>query len=234
MKKVIKPGIRLLEIYCNEADSNQYKQSQNNGGRIVLPVILTVLLFSSCITNLNIVTVSAPAINCIFDSDCNVTANDTSDDFVLSGMAGSGFLQSRTLPVGEAGTPGAGLYAYEYRIDLRQMAGLTHLEGVKELSLDFGPVSSLDYNGDGSADDVYVITAGGLGTVAPSSAVKSGNRIIFKFGTSIYAGNAPGNGQSSFFFGIASRSPAYPVEAHIVDTQNNSYTLDARAPNFNP
>lgn len=230
MKKMINDSLQLL----SRPGSDHNNQMQHTGGGMTLLILICTLAFIACTTNLTVVTVGAPAINCIFDADCTITVDDSSDDVVLNGMSGSGFLQTRTFPVGEAGTPGAGLYAYQYRIDLSQMAGITFLAGVKELSLDFGPVSSLDYNGDGSPDDVYVVTSGGLGSVAPSAVEQSSNRITFKFNPSISPGSAPGNGQSSFFFGLTSTFPAQPVEARIVDTQNNNYTLEARAPNFSP
>ena len=197
-------------------------------------MLLGVIYFAACTINLTVVEVGAPAINCIFDTDCTITVTDSSDDIIIEGMTGSGFLQSRTQPVGEAGTVGAGLYAYEYRIDLRQMAGITHLEGVREFSLDFGPITAVDYNGDGNAEHVYVVTSGGLGSVRPSSVKKSGNRITFTFNPAVSAGSAPGNGQSSFFFGLASTTTAHHVESQIVDTRGISYTLDAWAPSITP
>ena len=198
-------------------------------------MFISFALFFSCNgVGLDVVNVGAPAINCIFDTDCTVTVHDTTDDIFLDGMSGSGFLQSRTLPVGEPGTVGAGLYAYEYRIDLRQMYGLTFIAGVTEFSIDFGSVSALDYDGDGNVDDVYVVTTGGLGNISPSSVEKSGNRLTFKFSPGVAAGSGPGNGDSSFFFGLASSFPLHPVTAEIKDSQNKTYSLDARAPDFTP
>ncbi len=52
---------------------------------------------------LPIVEVSAPDINCVFDLDCTIVVNDSSDELALPGGVGVGFLQSRTFPA-EDGT----------------------------------------------------------------------------------------------------------------------------------
>src|SRR5215510_14210541 len=99
---------------------------------------------------LDVVPVGAPAINCKFDTDCNITVSDTTANISLPGATGSGFLQSRTFPPGEPGTAAAGLQAYEYRIDLRNLTGVTAQPCISELRFDFGPVSPVDYDGDGN------------------------------------------------------------------------------------
>lgn len=197
--------------------------------RLAIAMVCLILL-TAC--TLDTVDVNAPAVNCIFDTDCTIVVSDKTDEFVLDGMAGSGFLQSRTLPVGEPGTPGEGLYGYEYRIDVRDMAGVLHIECVDSFSIDFGPISSLDYDEDGNLDDVYVVTSGGLGNVAPSSASESGDRITFSFSPGVCPGSAPGYGDSSFFFGLASTHAPRDVQAELRDTGGNTYLLEARAPDF--
>jgi hypothetical protein len=62
---------------------------------------------------LRIVKVQAPDVHCKFAADCSPTVKDFSDTFTLSAARGEGTLQSRTLPVGEPRTAGAGLYCYE-------------------------------------------------------------------------------------------------------------------------
>ncbi|MGD2115954.1 MAG: hypothetical protein PVG07_12920, partial [Acidobacteriota bacterium] len=98
---------------------------------------------------LDVVQVGAPAVNCVFDADCTIFVTDTTDHFTIGPTSGDAFLQSRTFPPGEPGTPAEGLYAYVYRLDLRQLAGITALPCIFELSLDFGPVTALDYDGSG-------------------------------------------------------------------------------------
>lgn len=164
---------------------------------------------------LTVVTVGAPAINCKFDTDCKITVNDTSANFTLPGTSGSAFLQSRTWPPGQAGTIGAGKTAYLYRLDLRNLVGLTVAPCVSKLKMTFGPVAALDYNANGQPDQVFVITSGGIGSVGPSSVDKTGNVITFNFATPVCSGSSPGNGDSSFFFGLASAQPPVAIQATV-------------------
>lgn len=124
------------------------------------------------------------------------------------------------------------LYAYLYRIDLRQLVGVVNIACAVSFSIDFGPVSALDYNGDNVAEHVFVVTSGGLGNVAPTSVTQVANKVIFKFAPGVCAGSAPGNGDSSFFFGLASTFAPHDVQAEVKDNNGNTYTLDSRAPNF--
>lgn len=197
-------------------------------------IIACVASLSACNGGLDIVEVNAPAVNRIFDTDGTIVGTDTSDGLLLDGMAGSGFLQSRTWPQGEPGTAGEGLYAFQYRIDLREQAGVLNIACATSFSIDFGTVSPLDYNGDGNPDDIFVVTTGGLGNVAPTTVTRSGDTLTFTFSPGVCAGNAPGNGDSSFFFGLASAYPPRAVQAEVKDSNGHTYTLDARAPDFGP
>ena len=193
-------------------------------------MVMCAVMLTGCEVPLDLSTVSAPDINCKFDSDCTITVMDTTDHFTVGPATGDAFLQSRTFPPGEAGTEAAGLYAYLYRIDLRQLAGLTALPCVTEMTIDFGPVVKLDYNEDGTAEDICVVTGGGLGSVAPSSATQDGRMITFGFSPAVCAGSSPGTGQSSFFFGLTSLEPARPVTTEVRDSLGGVTILDARAP----
>ena len=86
------------------------------------------VMLTGCEVPLDLSVVSAPDINCMFDSDCTITVMDTTDHFTVGPTAGDAFLQSRTFPPGEAGTAAAGLHAYLYRFDLTQLGGLTAQE----------------------------------------------------------------------------------------------------------
>src|SRR5437660_11345427 len=147
---------------------------------------------------LKVVNVSAPAINCVFNPTCTVTVNDTSDNVTLS-AGGTGFLQSRTYK-GAAGSPAAGLFAYEYRLDLTNAVGALNIACIDWMTISFGPViSTLDYNGDHKPDQVFVATSGGLGTIGLASAIQTGSNIKFTFSSPVCEGGSPGKGDTSFF-----------------------------------
>lgn len=197
---------------------------------------------SMAAADLDVVTVAAPAINCRFDTDCKITVSDTSDVITWKGLPpGQGFLQSRTWPQGQPGTPGAKLYAYLYRIDLTNWLGSEGPSGqipmtssiipcVTELRLTFGPVVPLDYDGNGDKDQVFVITQGGLGSVKPSAVIQTGNEIVFKFLPPVCGSLKPGKGQTTFFFGLASKQPPQPVVAKVTSSVAPPFSLKARAP----
>ena len=120
-----------------------YKPRPRAGASTLLAILLWVVTPASSAAPLDIVNVSAPVINCKFDSDCKITVSDFAAHFTLTATGGDAFLQSRRFPVGEAGTAAAGYYAYLYRLDLRQLAGLTALPCVHSLKIEFGPVKAL-------------------------------------------------------------------------------------------
>ncbi|MFK7805835.1 MAG: S8 family serine peptidase [Anaerolineae bacterium] len=180
--------------------------------------------------SLSITTVYAPGINCVFDIDCTITVSDSTAPINLPFSSGSGFLQSRTFPIGEAGTPASGLYTYEYRIDVRNLVGSTAAGCITTFSIPFGPIVPLNYTAIGGVDDVYVITRGGIGNVEPASATQTGDTVTFTFAPAICAGSSPGNGDSSFFFGLTSTQPPQEVTASLAGTLSYTESLAARAP----
>ncbi|HET7462830.1 MAG TPA: hypothetical protein VFJ82_16370 [Longimicrobium sp.] len=173
---------------------------------------------------LQVVTVGAPAINCVFAPACTVTVTDFS-----APLFGSGFLQSRTyqaLP----GSPAAGLWVYEYRIDLREVAAPGEVAMVAGMAIGFGPVETLDFDGDGRrADQVFVLTSGGLGSVGPVSAIQTGRVIRFRFAPAVHGASAAAGGQASYFFGMVSAAPPRPMTARLF-TNRGTVALEARAP----
>lgn len=195
----------------------------------LITILITVILVACNGSHLNLVNVNAPAVNFVFDNDGTITVTDTTDEIVLAGMEGTGFLQSRTFPVGEPGTAAEGLFGYEYRIDLTEVGGILNIVCVNSFRIIFGPVESLDFDGNGSDEEVYVVTTGGLGNIAPTSVDVAGDTLTFNFSPGICAGNAPGNGDCSFFFGLVSAYPAHSVAAEV-HAGGTDYTLDARAP----
>ena len=195
-------------------------------------VFICSLVFAGCVTPLKVVNVNAPAVNCVFDTSCKVLVTDTTATIPLP-TAGTNFLQSRTF-TGKPGAPANGLYAYEYRFDLRNALGITYIPCISSMTIDFGPVvSTLDYDGDGEAgDQVYVVTSGGIGSIGLASAEKDNDKITFTFSSPVCAGGSPGTGQSTFFFGLVSTQPPGPVTATVKETTGPVHDVQARAPQF--
>jgi len=156
---------------------------------------------------LTVVNVGAPAINCVFSPAqipnapppaCSVVVDDSIGIFKPPGDSGEARLQSRTHP-GTTPAPAAGDMAYIYRVDLTTVHGLTSPNCVTMLALDFGPVVKLPYGPKGKVH-VFVVTAGGLGSVGLASADQVGKRITFTFSNPVCPG------ATSYFFGLASKS----------------------------
>ena len=198
--------------------------------RLIVVSICCLVFTTACVTPLKVVDVNAPSVNCVFDPSCKVVVNDSTATIPIP-TGGTNFLQSRTF-TGKPGAPANGLYAYEYRIDLRNAMGITHIPCISSLTIDFGPVvSTLDYNGDGTVgDQVYVVTSGGLGSIGLASAEKEDSKITFTFSSPVCAGGHPGDGQSTFFFGLVSTQQPKYVTATVKDTYGNEYNVEARAP----
>ena len=176
---------------------------------------------------LSIVDVGAPAINCVFHNagapNCTVVVNDSVGDFTPPGDVGNARLQSRTYP-GTAPAPGAGTTAYIYRVDLTGVQGAVAANCVTKLQLNFGPVVALPYSAKGKFD-VFVITAGGVGSVALSSANQVGNAVTFTFAAPVCPG------ATSYFFGLASKTttPA-SAKATVSFSLGGSATTAVRVP----
>jgi hypothetical protein len=177
---------------------------------------------------LTVVQVAAPDVNCVFNANCTITVTDSTGSIPLNFSAGNPFLQSRTFS-GAAGTPGAGLTGYEYRVDLTSAAG--SVECLLGLVVNFGPVTQLPYK-SGAKADVYVVTQGGLGSIGVKSAEQDGDVIEFTFDKPLCVGVAPGSGPTTFFFGLASTKPPHAISAGMWGVGTPAFiSLDARAPN---
>jgi len=197
--------------------------------RFAFTLLLCLIPSAAIAVPLKIVHVSAPAINCVFNSACTVTVNDTTDNVMMS-TGGTGFFQSRTYP-GAAGAPAAGLYAFEYRLDLRNAVGATAISCIDWVKFRFGPVvSTLNYGGDAKPDQVFVVTGGGIGSIGIASANKIGNDIKFTFSSPVCEGGAPGRGDSSFFWGLTAKTKPKFVQATLHETGGATHVIQARAP----
>jgi hypothetical protein len=166
---------------------------------LVISAALIGSLAQAQAAKLTVVKVAAPAVNCVFNASCKVAVQDSVSNLTWSAFGDGAFLQSRTHP-GNAGAPGAGTTAYEYRVDLRN--GTSFTDCLVGMVIDFGPVKALTYPQNQPAPPnqpahVFVVTHGGIGSVGIKLAVQEGSVITFTFDNYLCAG------QSSFFFGLA-------------------------------
>lgn len=196
--------------------------------KLSLTLLLCLTPFAVQAVPLRVVNVSAPAINCVFNPACTVTVNDTSDNIPMS-TGGTGFLQSRTYH-GAPGSPASWANVYEYRIDLRNAVGATAISCIDWMRIDFKEVAILDFNSDSRPDQVFVVTGGGIGTIGLASAIQTGSSIKFNFASPICEGGAPGRGDSSFFWGLVSKTPPKFVMATLHEAGGATHSVKARAP----
>jgi hypothetical protein len=197
--------------------------------RTLSSVLLAMMAsFAAHAQVLKVVQVGAPAINCVFRTSCTATVDDSTGNILLPTIAvGTAWLQSRTY-TGEPGTPGAGTTAYEYRISLTQAAGTT--DCITGFTLNFGPHVPLPYANNQNAD-VYVITAGGLGTIGLASAERFGDVIEFTLNKSLCVAGPASIQNTTFFVGLASKTAPMHVNAVVTVTGTTPiYAADARVP----
>jgi hypothetical protein len=181
--------------------------------------------------SLSVVTVSAPEINCIYETDCTVTVTDTVANITLPSMTGAGRLQSRTF-AGQAGAPAAGKTGYEYRLDMTQATAIGDVACVTGLEVSFGPITKLQYNKVGPVDDVFVITKGGLGSIGLASAEQDrGGVITFTFSQPVCAADTSGAGKTTYFFGLTSAHTPKGIVAKVEVPAFDPVDIKARAPN---
>jgi hypothetical protein len=197
----------------------------------ILPAALLVIPAVAAAQPLSVVNVGAPAINCVFATSCTLPVTDSVGTIPLPGIAGTARLQSRTF-VGTSGAPAQGFNGYEYRVDLTNAVGILNIPCVQAVRVTFGPVASFQYNGAGPTEQVYVVTAGGLGSIGLSSAVKAGDDITFTFSSPVCAGGSPGRGDTSFFFGLASSRAPTAVTAVATPLGGGALSVGARAPSL--
>src|SRR5947199_1567790 len=176
---------------------------------------LTALVLLSCAAQaqaLKIVEVGAPAINCVFQTDCNIPVSDTTGNLLLPTLTpGTAWLQSRTF-AGEAGAPGVVTTGYEYRLSMTQTSG--NADCVIGFTVNFGPSKQLPYK-DNALADVYVVTSGGLGTIGLKSATRFGDAISFEFTKPLCADGPPDTKRTTFFFGLAATAAPIHVNGSV-------------------
>lgn len=186
------------------------------------------------VTALTTANLSAAAAACISAADCTPFPDNLASSFGFSFTTGAGFLQSQTWPRGESGTLGAGLYVYEYQVDLRDLVGSGNPVCVDDVTLDFGPIVPLDYNGDSSLEQAYIITSGGAGSIAPTSLEQTGSSLTIHFPAALCSDFNPtqDNGVSSFTIGLASPFRNQEVTAVVNHNQGDPLSLAVQAPAY--
>lgn len=122
---------------------------------------------------------------------------------------------------------------HEYRLDLRCAQTALNVPYASSVSLSTGPVLSYDYNFDSIAtDQVFVVTAGGLGTIGLSSAGSAFNYTTFNFSAPLYPSGGGGClGDSTYFWGYTSNYAPHVVTATI-GTSGGNIMVNAYAPNW--
>jgi hypothetical protein len=198
-------------------------------GLTALSSALLAGAFSAKAQPLTVVEVGAPAVNCVFRVSCTIPVSDSTGTIELPYLAtpGTAWLQSRTY-TGEAGAPAAGKTGYEYRISLTEASGTADCIG--GLVVNFGPVAKLPYKSCQMAD-VFVVTAGGLGTIGLRSAVKTGDVIEFELAKPLCLDGPPNNANTTFFFGLAADTVPMASTAEVwAEGTPPVYSVAARVP----
>jgi hypothetical protein len=97
---------------------------------------------------------------------------------------------------------------------------------IRALTINFGPIVTLDFNASGGSvtDQVYVVTGGGIGTVAPTSVEQSNGVVTVHFADPICPG------ESSYFIGLVSSNAPTDVRTLLSLTDGSNLVVAARAP----
>jgi hypothetical protein len=155
---------------------------------------------------LQIVDVSAPTIDCFFNTNCIINGRDRIAGFVIPHTTGAGRMISRTY-VGQPGSPLVGYGAYMYCVQASGIrSGGAEPAAIQSLSIPFSrEIIARDYGHTGMTNgQVWVITRGSIGSVKVSSATSFGTNIVFNFNPPIRCAVGTNMGQTSFFFGAVS------------------------------
>jgi len=152
--------------------------------------------------SLTISQVNATLPICVFDEACASLGTTSSANLQFYMQGEPGLLRTRTLP-GLTGSRAAGATDYEYQIDLTAVPASGGSECIVGMVFGFSTIERIDY-GHGRVD-LYVISSGSQGTIAPTAANQIAPGLIeVDFGAGVCAG------QASEPFGLASTqgSPA--------------------------
>jgi hypothetical protein len=164
---------------------------------------------------LAVATVTPQGVACIFTPTCAVTATDTAGYFSLFGNAGRGSLLVRTYP-GLPGTRAAGTTGYSLFVNMRGDTSLGTTNCVEKLTIDAGPIESVNYVGP--AAEVFVVgSSGGAGLARVDQA---GSKVTFTFSKPICP--SPSRLTESLYFGFAAKGAPVPGKVQITGTQGSA------------
>jgi hypothetical protein len=205
---------------------NWRKEKEMTRSLRTISLLVLTLALAVPMMALNVVNTSAPSINCVFSTTCSIVVNDMG-----SNLPNGGRIQSRIFQ-GQPGSPMAGKWVYEYRVNMANAVGFTYVPYVDGMYIvGWGPVLAYDYNFDSIyTDQVFVVTAGGIGTVGLSSVNVFWGATFFNLSSPVYGGSFPGDGESSYFFGLVSNY-APTVKTAQVHMDNGYAAVNVYAPN---
>ncbi|MBI3704868.1 MAG: hypothetical protein HY244_13740 [Rhizobiales bacterium] len=156
--------------------------------------------------SLSINNVTQRDVDCSFDRGCSVLGVSLSSDNLQFYMHGNGAQITTRTRVGGAGSFAAGRTGYQFRIDLT--AANLNGECIRGMVFGFQPIDTIVYGG--SASQVYVITSGAPGTVAPTSVrTITSNLVEIEFGRPLCPGESSYEIGMSTSMGTPTRAPVW-------------------------
>ena len=189
-------------------------------------VLFLLLAVAAPAMALNVVNTSSPSVNCIFNTTCSITVTEKIGPFLSNSYVQSRYTQ------GQPGSTAAGKWLYLYRIDMRDEVGVVNIPYVTGLRVPFQGLRQYDFNFDAVATDhVFNITSGAMGSKGVTSANLAFGALTFNLST-VYGGSYPGNGESSYYFGVVSDYGPRAQYATIY-TSSGSQSVVVWAP-YNP
>jgi hypothetical protein len=151
---------------------------------------------------LKILDVGAPAFYCHFSPDCRVTYTEQTALFTPTNVDATCVLVSRSFPGRSLNT--VGTYGYEYRLVLNNTgSGGTNFLTVNSLTLPCPAPQTFSYALRGG-NQIWVVTAGGPGGVAPASVSLSDTNLVVEFNPPLVLATETNQSVGTYFFGLTS------------------------------
>jgi hypothetical protein len=148
---------------------------------------------------------------------------DTTGYFDLFGNSGHGKILIRSYP-GLAGTRAAGLTGYSIFIDMHSATALGAANCVEKLTVDTGPLATVNYAGPPA--EVFVVS--GAGGVGLASVSQSGGKTTFAFAKPICP--SPNRLTESLYFGFAAKGAPVAGTAEITGSMGAAVSVKIRVP----